>query len=192
MISRSTRSNLLAVLFVLVASRARLQASEQRIVAIFGGQSVSVPLPDGWTFQEKTDPATGIQTVAVGDPKGEVDLSVSFLPDPEGNLATRKGLEDLARHVFATYVDGSVEKTITLTPFDAPGGLGVLTSFTDAKLDPKHIPPGERLISTTGLRSWKGGYLMFTLLTDSRDSPAYKTALALARDGIRVKLPVSF
>ena len=80
-----------------------------------------------------------------------------------------------------------------LDGFDAPGGIGVVTSFTDKRLDPKHVPAGEKLISTTGIRSWKGVYIIFTLLSDSRASAAYKTALDVVRSGLKqVKAPASF
>lgn len=183
---------LLAPLLLLVLpSIAR--ATEPRILTIFEGRQIAVPVPEGWKYEEGQDPHHGIPTVRIEDPKGEIVLSVSFFPDQDGRLASREGLETEARRLFDFYVETSVEKETRLTFFEAPDGLGVLTSFTDGKLDPKKIPEGEKLISTTGLRSWKGGYMIFTLLTDTTGSPAYKKALELVRSGIKqVKAPVAF
>jgi hypothetical protein len=183
---------LLAAWAALSAAAVAFGAESTRSVAIFEGQQVEVPVPAGWHVGERQDPRTGVQSVDLSDPGKDVALSISFMPDSRGATATRGGLETLARHVFGAYLDASVEKEMKLTYFEAPGGAGVYTSFTDGKLDPKRIPEGEKLISTTGLRSWKGGYLIFTLLTNTRDSAAYRKALDIVQSGLKVKLPVAF
>jgi len=169
-----------------------LGAESTRSVAIFEGQQVEIPVPAGWEIDERQDPKTGLQSVELSDPGKDAELSISFMPDSQGSMSTRGGLEKLARHVFGTYLESSVEKQMKLTYFEAPGGAGVYTSFTDAKLDPKRIPEGEKLMSTAGLRSWKGGYLIFTLLTNTRDSVAYRKALDIVQSGLKVKTPVAF
>jgi len=178
---------------LLVASSGILAAADARTITIFEGRRIEIPVPPGWSFQSRVDEERGVQTVELIDPKKEIQLDVSFLPDPEGEMSTRKALEEHARTIFVFYLQQSVEKDMKLDAFDAPGGLGVFTSFTDKTLDPKHIPEGEKLISTTGLRSWKGVYLIFTLLTDSAKSSAYRTALEIVQNGLKqVKAPASF
>lgn len=164
-----------------------------RTITIFEARQIEIPVPPGWTFENKSSPDKEAQTIELADPKKEVQLDVSFLPDPDGEMSTRKGLEEQARKIFVFYLPQSVEKDMKLDAFDAPGGLGVFTSFTDKTLDPKHIPEGEKLVSTTGLRSWKGVYLIFTLLADSRNSAAYRSALEIVQSGLKqVKAPASF
>lgn len=166
---------------------------EPQTVTLFEGRQISVPVPEGWKYEEGQDPHHGIPTVRIEAPKEEIVLEVSFFPDPDGRLASREDLETEARRLFDFYLETSVEKEMRPTSFETPDGLGIYTSFTDSKLDPKKIPEGEKLISTTGIRSWKGAYMIFTLLTDTTGSSAYKKALELVRSGIRqTKAPVAF
>jgi hypothetical protein len=169
------------------------QSSGTKTVTIFEGRQIAIPVPPGWKFENKSSPDKEVQTVELVDPKKEIQLDVSFLPDPDGEMSTRTALEEQARKIFVFYLQQSVEKDMKLDAFESPGGLGVFTSFTDKTLDPKHIPGGEKLISTTGIRSWKGVYMIFTLLADSRTSAAYRTALELVQSGLKqVKAPASF
>ena len=182
----------LAAIAAIVAAAPALTSS--RTITVFATRQFEVPVPTGWKFEDKNeDPSTEIRTIVLTDPKEDVQLSVSFVPDPEIELASRAALEKRSRQVFAFYLATSVEKDIPLTFFETPGSLGVFASFTDGHLDPKKIPKDEKLISTTGFRSWKGTYVLFTLLSNDKTSPAYKTALDLVRSGIRqIKAPVAF
>jgi hypothetical protein len=168
-------------------------ANDQRTISIFQGRKLEIPVPKGWSYEERPGPQNGSQTVVLADKKKDVLLTILFLPDSDGALSTREGLEQQAKRVLTPYLEQAVEKKLDLTFFEAADGVGVFTSFTDNKLDPKHIPEDEKLISTTGFRSWNGAGLFFTLLTNSRDLPAYETALDIVRSGIRqVKGPVAF
>jgi hypothetical protein len=177
---------------ILVVSAA--PTTSHRTITVFGTRQFEIPVPAGWSFKDrKEDPSSEIRTVELADPTQEIQLSVSFVPDAEVELSTRDALEKRARQVFAFYRTTSIEKDIPLTYFESPGSLGVSASFTDRRLDPKKIPKEEKLISTTGFRSWKGTYFLFTLLSNDRSSAAYKAALDLVRTGIRqVKGPVAF
>jgi hypothetical protein len=168
-------------------------AGEPKTISIFQGRKIEIPVPKGWSYEERPGPHDGSQTVVLADKKKEVLLTILFLPDADGALSTREGLEQQAKRILTPYLEQAVEKKLDFTFFESPDGVGVFTSFTDNKLDPKHIPEDEKLISTTGLRSWNGAGLFFTLLTNSRDLPAYETALDIVRSGIRqVKAPVAF
>jgi hypothetical protein len=189
------RSMLVAIsAFVLaLGALAAPRAEATKTITIFEGRQIEIPVPAGWTFENKSSPDKEAQTIELADPKKEIQLDVSFLPDPDGEMSTRKALEEQARKIFVFYLQQAVERDMKLDTFDAPGGLGVFTSFTDKTLDPKHIPEGEKLISTTGLRSWKGVYLIFTLLADTRSSAAYRSALEIVQSGLKqVKAPASF
>jgi len=187
------RARTLALAGVFVTWTAILAAADVKTVTIFEGRQIEIPVPEGWSFQTKLDEERGVQTVELADPKKEVQLDVSFLPDPDGEMSTRKALEEQAKRIFVFYLSQSVEREMKLVSFEAAGGIGVSTTFTDRKLDPKHVPEGEKLMSTTGLRSWKGVYLIFTLLSDSKDSAAYRSALEIVQKGLKqVKAPASF
>ena len=182
----------LLVLALVLGARTAL-ADDTKTVTIFEGRQVSVPLPSKWSFDEKTDPHHGTQTVQLEDPGREVVLQMTFFPDTSGRLSSREAVEAEAKRILEPYLETSVEKEIRLTFFDSPDGRGAHSTFTDGKLDPKHIPEDEKLIAVSGIRAWKGGYTLFTLLTNTKDSPVYRAALEIAISGVhQVKAPVSF
>lgn len=164
---------------------AGVATADERVVSIFEGRQISVSVPSGWRFEESRDAKTGVQTVEIGEPKSDVQLDVSFIPDSQGRLATREGLEAEMRRVFAPYLSGSVEREMKFANLDVPAGIGAYTFFTDRSLVGKKIPAGERLISTTGIHAWKGAYLIFTLLSNSRDTDSYRQALEIVRTSFR-------
>jgi hypothetical protein len=158
--------------------------AESKTVVIFEGRQVSVDVPSGWTFKESRDRSTGVQTLEILDPGSEIQLDISFLPDSEGQLDSRDALEARMRTAFQFYLDGSVEPDMKFTYFDEPDGLGGYTSFTDRSLVGHKIPKGERLVSTAGMRSWKGTFLIFTLLANAVDTKTYQDALGIVRTGL--------
>ena len=173
---------LAAVCLLLSVGAAR---GEERTVTIFEGRKIAVPVPKGWKFAEAADPRTGVQTLEWLDPAGDVQLDVSFLPDAKGRLRTREGLEAEMKKTMAFYLEGAVERDMRFTALETADGVCEYTSFTDRSLVGKEILEGEWLISTTGIRSWKGVSLYFTLLSDARDTAAFRQALEIVRSGVR-------
>jgi hypothetical protein len=181
-----------AVAVLLLAARA-ISGDDVRTVTIFQGRQIALAVPAGWKFDEELDPHHGTPTLHVEDPQGDVALALSFFPDPADGQPNRADLEAEARSLFEPYLDSAVEKDMSLTYFEAPDGSGVYASFTDGNLDPQNLPEDEKLISTAGLRSMKGVYVLFVVLTNSRNSASYRRALELVRGEMRqVKTPVSF
>jgi hypothetical protein len=176
-------SRVLAAL-ILLLSAGGVRAAE-RPVEILGGRKLSVQVPKDWTFEEVRDPKSGIPALRWLEPSGEVRLDVSFFPDANGWVSTREGLDAEMEKIFAFYRDGAVEKEKKAVNLKPQTGIGAYMSFTDRSLSGKTLPPGERLVSTTGIRSWKGAYLVFTLLSNSRDSAAYRQALEIVRSGVK-------
>ncbi len=184
-------TGLLALAFALCAHSAL--ADDTKTITIFEGRQMSIAVPKGWSFDEGTDPHLGSPTLKLADPKQEIDLQISFLPDPTAKLSSREAVEAEAKRFLEPYLETAVEKEIRLTFADAGDGMAAYASFTDSKLDPKHIPEDEKLIGVSGIRTWKGGYLVFTLLTNSTDSAPYKRALEVVLSGIhQVKAPIAF
>jgi len=158
-------------------------AAEQS-VTIFEGRKIVVSVPKGWKFAQAADSRTGVQTLEWLDPAGDVQLDVSFLPDSKGRLMTREGLEAEMKRAMAFYLEDAVEREMKFTVLETADGVCEYTSFTDRRLVGKKIPEGERAISTTGIRSWKGVSLYFTLLSNSRDTEAFRQALEIVRSGV--------
>ncbi len=177
-----TARALLAFGLFLLAAAAR---AEERSVTIFEGRKISVSVPKGWKFGEAQDPKTGVQTLEWLEPSGEVQLDISFFPDSKGRLATRAGLEAEMKRTLSFYLAEAVEREMKITSLETADGVCGYTSFTDRRLVGRKIPEGERLISTTGMRSWKGVYLLFTLLSNSRDTEAFRQALEIVRSGVK-------
>lgn len=180
---RHPRTSVLLALALVAATR--LAVAETKSVEIFEGREISVEVPSGWQSMHSRDDSSGVQTLSFEDPRGEIKLDISFFPDTKERLATREGVEAEMRSAFRTYRAAAVEREMKFTFVDEIDGFCGYTSFTDRSLVGKTPPTGERLISTTGIRSWKGAYLMFTLLTNSVDSKPYREALAIVTKNLR-------
>jgi hypothetical protein len=181
----------LAVAFVLGAHS--VFAADARTITIFEGRQMSVDAPRSWIFQEGTDPHLGAPTLRLEDSSQEILLQITFLPDSNSKLSSKESVEAEATRILKPFLATAVEKEIRLTFDDAGDGMAAYASFTDSKLDPKHIPEDEKLIGVSGIRTWKGGYLVFTILTNSTDSKTYKRALDVVLSGIhQVKAPIAF
>ena len=168
-------------------------ADDVKTVTVFEARQFSVPVPWGWSFDEGQDPHLGTTTLKIADPDKKVVLQMTFIPDPAGKLSSREAVEAEVKRILKPMIETSVEKEIRLTSFESPDGIGAHAAFTDAKLDPKHIPEDEWLIGVSGIRTWKGGYTLFTLLTNTKESSTYRKALDIAISGTRqTKAPVSF
>jgi hypothetical protein len=157
----------------------------ERTVTVFEGRKISVSFPEGWLLEETRDSSKAVQIVRVVNPKSEVLLDMSFFPDPQGQLATIDRLKGTMKGKYGSYLAGSVEKDMKITSFAGPGGVGAYTSFTDRRFVGQTIPDSERLISTAGLLSWKGAYLAFTLLSNSRETDDYRQAFEIVHSGVR-------
>jgi hypothetical protein len=184
---------ILAVAFAAAFTAAAASAvslASVKSISIFQGRRISTSVPEGWSFSDTVDKRNGVQTIEIRDPAGEIELSVSFFPDTEGRLSTKAAIEAEIRKDTDFYLSGSVEREIAIVPLGSSKDLGAFAVFTDRNLVGKAIPSTERLYSTVGIRSWDGAFLLFTLLSNSRDAERYRTALDIVRTGI-VEVPKS-
>jgi hypothetical protein len=170
-----------------------ISGDDLHTVTIFQGRQITIAVPAGWKYDEELDPHHNTPTLHFQDPGGDVAVVLAFFPDPANTQPNRADLEAEAQNLFEPFMESAVEKDMDLTYFDAPDGGGVYASFTDGNIDPQSVPDDEKLISTAGLRSMKGVYVLFTVTTNSRDSASYARAMELVRGELRqVKTPVSF
>ena len=168
------RSFALALLFVLVAAHAFAAT-----VTVFDKRQFSFPVPDGWKFAESRG-ENGLQTVILDDPAGSIKLAFTFIPDAEKRFATKEQVSSLMGDALADLLAGAVEKQLSFTVVDAPGGYEAHSFFTDKKLaDVKTLPKDQWRNATAGVRTFGGGFVFFTLLANDRDSAARTRALEL-------------
>jgi hypothetical protein len=163
-----------------------LLAGPPRTVTIFQGRPVTVAVPDGWTFAESRESGTGIQTLALEDPTGEIKLRLSFFPDSENRLGSKEAIEAAMKKYFAAILSGAVEREMKIVSSDAPGGSEGHAVFTDKQFAGREVSKNERRLATTGMRSWPGVFGLFTVLSNQSESAAYKTALEVVRAGVSV------
>src|SRR6266850_8542449 len=136
---------LLAALFLL--------ASSTRNVTIFQGRQVTVAVPDGWTFADSREGDTGVQTLALEDPSGEIKVQLSFFPDSENRLGSKGAIEATMKKYFAGMLNGAVEREMKIVSSDAPDGFEGHTVFTDKQFAGREVPKKERRLATSGMRS---------------------------------------
>ena len=174
------RSFALALLFLVVAAHASAAT-----VTAFEKRQFSIPVPDGWKFAESRS-ESGLQTVVIDDPAGSVKLAFTFIPDAEKRFATKEQISGLMGDALADLLAGAVEKQLSFTVVDTPGGFEAHSFFTDKKLaDVKTLPKDQWRNATAGVRTFGGGLIFFTLLANDRESAARTAALAIVTKEMR-------
>ena len=87
--------------------------------------------------------------------------------------------------VFADLLNGAVEKEFKFTFAKTVDGMEGHVVFTDKSLVGKPLPKDERRLATSGMRRWRGVFMLFTVLSNDIESAAYKAAMRLVARDIR-------
>ncbi|MEO7412825.1 MAG: hypothetical protein ABIZ81_05665 [Opitutaceae bacterium] len=166
----------------------RLAAKEESF-PLYEDHRVTIDVPEGYSY-ERTFSEEGVITVRIADPKREMALDISFLPDPEERFATPRARREFMVGNFHTYVAGSVEKEMRFEELKPRLGNATICVFTDVNLVGKtELPRGEYLNATTGMKRWTGCAAFFTLLSNGIRSPAYEAALKIITESVHEKKP---
>jgi hypothetical protein len=174
--------------FLFLIHGAVLSAREETF-PFYEDHRVTIDVPDGYTYARSFS-ESGVITARITDPKREISLEISFLPDPDGQFATPRARRLFMAGNFQTYVAGSVEKEMRFEELKPRTGSATICVFTDTNLVGKtELPPNEYLNATTGLKRWPGCAAYFTLLSNGLGSPAYQTALKIITESVHDKKP---
>lgn len=178
----------LQLLSLIIASTGML-ADEFGSITVFParGDKIQIRIPLVWQhtiFQPTPDIPP---TVKITNGSNSVSLQITLLPDPEGRFAARESVDRAATKANQHYVEGSVEKRLTLTQIISTNGHGCYTFFTDADLGRVARPrAGEFKNVISGLFVIKKHVATFTLLTNDPKSVEYRQALQIISDGISI------
>ena len=158
-------------------------------VTVLGIRKFSVPTPSGWKFDQLATGDEKLDTIVIDDPAGSVKLAFTFVPAPENHDLTKEDTTGLMGQLLGELLAGAVERKLSFTVVDAPGGFEAHSFFTDKKLvGVSPVPKGEWRFVTAGVRTFKGTFVFFTLLSNEADSPARTKALSVVtKELIEVK-----
>jgi len=171
------------------AALSREKAREE-ILILSGERRVALTVPPGFQYSSGKD-ERGLISARLTAPHERLSLELSFLPDPEGEYATARGRKELIAQAFQQYVGSSVEQAMRFEELDPRIGAGTYCVFTDANLVGKNdLPRGEYHHVTTGLKSWRGCFALFTLFSHDTTSDDYLAAMKLLRESV-VELPLT-
>jgi hypothetical protein len=93
---------------------------------------------------------------------------------------TKEQTSELMGEALGELLGGAVEKKLSFTVVDVPGGFEAHSFFTDRKLvGVNPVPKDEWRYVTAGVRTFKGAFLFYTLLTNETESAARTKALSL-------------
>jgi len=153
-------------------------------IFLFENRKVLVAVPEGFGFASDKD-ERGVLSVKLADKKEHVLLQLTFLPDPDGRFASSWNRKELMHDNFRDHVPGSVEKAMQFEELEPKRGAGTYCVFTDAALVGKaKPPPGEFLHATTGVKTWPGVVVVFSLLSNDTASKEYKALMSVLRESV--------
>jgi len=168
---------------------AKEKARDETLI-LFEQRRVAIAVPAGFVFTSNKD-EQGFITARLNDPKNKVTLQISFLPDSEGEYTTARGRKELMVKSFQQFVTGSVEQAMQFEELEPRAGAGTFCVFTDSSLVGKtKLPPGEYLNSTAGIKSWRGCFAVFTLMSNDTKSDEYRAAMKVLRESLS-ELPLT-
>lgn len=149
-------------------------------ITVLGKRQFSVPVPAGWKSEQMIGGQNKFDTMVVDDPAGTIRLAFTFIPDVENHYGTKEQTSTLMGDALGELLAGAVERKLSFTVVDAPGGFEAHSFFTDKKLvGINPVPKDEWRYITAGVRTFKGAFIFFTLLSNETDSPARTKALEL-------------
>ena len=173
------------MVMLLLAATSLAAATSERSIVIFEERTIAITVPDGWSFEQSRNRDSGVQTISLVDPSGEIHVDASFLPDSENRLASRSALQDEMQVAFIDMLKGATEKEFKFTFVKTVDGLEGHMVFTDKTLVGKPVSKDDRRLATSGIRRWPGVFMLFTVLSNQTESAAYQAALRLIARDIR-------
>lgn len=182
-------TRLVAFLALGIAASSVVAKEMEETLFLFQNRKVTVLVPDGLGVATDKDDR-GIMTLRVADPKGKIQLRITFLPDGDNRFGTPRGQKELMNELFRDYVDSSVEKSMHFEELKPTFGAGAYCVFTDASLVGKErLPAGEFLHSTNGVKVWSGVAAVFTLFSNDTTSSEYRAVMTMLRTSVEEKTP---
>lgn len=166
---------------------ARAAESTERIT-VGDKAHVVVAVPDKWTLTRSVN--GGYPSLRLESPDRAVILQVSLFPDDNGLMADEELQLVMLGDLVAPFLADSVEKTAQLRPLNPRRGGGRYCVFTDARLvGVKELPPNEYRHATAGLKTGRGWFGVFTLLSQDTVSAEYRTSLDVLRNSLHADTP---
>jgi hypothetical protein len=168
---------LLSLALLLLPSAVRAQDAPLRRFEIEGVGTLAVPVPPTWRASREKD-----TTVLYRAPTGEL-LMLSVLRNATGAgdfvapARVRGELEADGR----SHLDTAVEKKLELVELKGASNTGYYFVLTDRKLVDREPGPNEYRVLTRGMLGAGELLLYFTLLSQQKDTPALREALAALR-----------
>ncbi len=162
--------------------------AKDEIVQLSEERRVVIAVPEGFHYSARRDDK-GLIRAQLIDGAEKLSLQVVFLADPAGQVADENGQKDFLAAATRVYAEGSVEQSYDFKALEPKVGSGLYCAFTDITLahSGKPVPAGEYLHATTGVKAWRGGFLLFTLLSNETTSPEFHSLFRLLKDSFEEK-----
>ncbi|PYJ60817.1 MAG: hypothetical protein DME24_08225 [Verrucomicrobia bacterium] len=146
--------------------------------------ALEIKAPKGWRFERKgaINP-NGPRTAALSSTNGEISVQITVFRDGLGTKEPKPSEEKLMEIVRTAaesrFLAGSVEKKVVIEKLKGAEVSGCFARFTDADWVGKKVPPGEFSHVATGAVRCGDLWGAFTLLTNDKDGPQFKQAMAV-------------
>ncbi len=181
--------SVLAVYLALTAGSvdAQVAALKEVSVAVPKGDTLVLHIPSDW-HSSVSRPEAPAPTVQLDTKDDSLSFLFTFLVDKDQRFSTKEAVERQVIGTSQMYVAGSVEKQLKLTPIATKNGHGCYASFSDADLVNVPAPgKGQFKYVVSGMLVIGKQSAVFTLLSNDKNSAAYKQAFQLLADGISVQ-----
>jgi hypothetical protein len=154
-------------------------AQVQRTLVLPAGPKFSITVPMGYSYKTDFD-QEGNARVLMENPIWQIQIAAIAIADPDPAITSSEWQKNQLISRLAAALPLAKEKDYNFRPLNPRTGTGVYCQFSDAELtkDDK-LNPGEFLHLTGGIRSWKGCWVHFQILSNDVSSEEFREVMDL-------------
>jgi hypothetical protein len=157
-------------------------SAETAVLPLRDGREVTVKVPSGMEFRVIGQAST--PTLAIADAGKSILVQISFTSDLPSRFDTADKQKALLADLCHDDMEQSVEQQFNFKDLKPSSGDGLYLLLTDGNLINRTPPPGQYLKLTRGIRVSSDWVMVFSILSQSETSEAYRAAMAMVRGGV--------
>lgn len=172
-------ARVVVLLLLLLATGEFVVAQTEQSVTIPGRHRFSILVPAGYSFRVERDRMDNA-AVFMENPVWGISITAFLITDRERPITTTEWQRNELISRVANALSQAKEPDYNIQPLHPVSGTGVFCIFTDGTYKRvEDLPPGEYLHLTGGIRSWRGCFVFFQIMSNDLTSPEYREAFGL-------------
>lgn len=165
------------VLLLLLFAGAAPAQTQQNVKV--GGTKLSILVPPGYSFRVERD-AEDNAAVFMENPVWPISITAFIIAERDPAITTTDWQQNQLISRVASALAQAKEQDYNFQTLHPSSGTGVFCVFTDSTYKkPQDLPLGEFINLPGGVKSWRGCFVYFQIMSNDIKSPEYQEAFQL-------------